>query len=590
MTRITESQWIEYYGFQRFPFDRPEAGNDEFAQPAFLATCFVEPNCFERILGTTDLPVTTLLWAQRGIGKTACRVMVDYYCQEGKIPVGSSENYVLSVPHIHLHRPLEVARASAAKGEPATVLVEHHVLEILGRAMPALVKLIATQSTIRDAVSSLPLTTRQDLRWLIFHYRYNLATIHAEFLRKLGLWLPTEDTVSIANPMEEESSGCKRPLPGVNALRESWLLLSPLDHLAQLAQLVRELGIRAIYVLVDGVDEFTEAASNSQEAYRVIRPLLTTLRLMDSTPHLALKFFLPNQVEPHVLEDDAFRRDRGFIIERLRWTEKDLVKILQRRLAALRVDTQEERLITGFEDLCAPELRDFVEVELARRAQGNPRHLMLLCGMMVTAHCTADTADEGNPYQLGRQALEKALAEFMEWVSGQRIVTPSTRPLSLPQLIAQGEHERLEFKASVQWDLRTKSANTSLRIVIGRAIAGMMNRHGGILLVGVGDDGTVLGIENDLITTKGNKDKFQLQLEDVVKTYLGLEYAAYKQVQFEIVQDKIICVVEIQPVPQPVFVQENNTNEFYVRLGNRTSKLDVRAALNYIQSHWGQRK
>ena len=152
----------------------------------------------------------------------------------------------------------------------------------------------------------------------------------------------------------------------------------------------------------------------------------------------------------------------------------------------------------------------------------------------------------------------------------------------------QGEHERLEFRASMQWNLRTKGADSSLRTGIGRAIAGMMNRHGGTLLIGVGDDGTVIGIENDLITTKGSKDKFQLLLEGIIKTYLGLEYAAYKEVRFESFQDKLICVIEIKPTPQPVYVQENNTTEFYVRLGNRTSKLDVRAALAYIQSHWGQ--
>jgi hypothetical protein len=263
---------------------------------------------------------------------------------------------------------------------------------------------------------------------------------------------------------------------------------------------------------------------------------------------------------------------------------------LRRRLAALRVDTQEERLITGFEDLCAPELRGFVEAELARRAQGNPRHLMLLCGMMVTAHCSGEAAEQADLYQLNRQDLETALAQFMEWVSGQRTSAPSTRTLSLPELIAQGEHERLEFKASVQWNLRTKSADKLLRLEVAHAIAGMMNRHGGALLIGVGDDGTVQGIENDLIATKGNKDKFQLLLEDIVKTYLGLEYAAYKQVRFETLQDKLICVVDIQPAPQPVYVLENNASEFYVRLGNRTIKLDVRTALHYVQSHWGQRK
>ena len=51
MTTISESQWVDYFGFQRFPFDRPEAGNEEFARPDFLASCFVEPRGFERVFG-----------------------------------------------------------------------------------------------------------------------------------------------------------------------------------------------------------------------------------------------------------------------------------------------------------------------------------------------------------------------------------------------------------------------------------------------------------------------------------------------------------------------------------------------------------
>lgn len=581
MTRITESEWIRYFGFQRFPFDRPEAGNEEFARPDFLASCFVEPDCFERILGQANSPTTALLWANRGTGKTACRVMVDYYCQEGKVPVHSTANYILSVPHIHLHRPLEIARR-VSQSFTSEVLIEHHVLEILSRAIPMLVELIG-HAGLEQIAQSLSEETKQELGWLIAHYPYHLIPDQAKFLAGLGLWQP-QGKRQIGYSKERE-----RPLPDLSRLEQGWERLSPLDHLARLAILVRELGIQATYILVDGVDEFTEAAGDPQQAYRVMRPLLTTLRLMDSTPYLALKYFLPDQIEPYLLNDPAFRHDRGFIIERLRWTEDDLVQILRRRLAELRINTQQERLKTGFEDLCVPELRGFVEAELVRQAQSNPRHLMLLCGLMVTAHCASDEQPQPDPYQLNRQDLETALAQFMERINGQKRSIPSTHPLSLPEMIAQGEHEQLEFKASVQWNLRTKSADSSLRIVIGRAIAGMMNRHGGTLLIGVGDDGTLLGIENDLIATKGSKDKFQLSLEDIIKTYLGLEYAAYKNVQFETLQDKLICIVEIRPTPQPVYVQENNTTEFYVRLGNRTSKLDVRAALAYIQSHWGTR-
>lgn len=595
MTRISESQWVEYFGFQRFPFDRPEAGNEEFSRPDFLATSFVEPSCFERILGQADAPVTALLFAARGTGKTACRVMVDYYCQEGNLPPQSTGglaqlNFVLSVPHIQLHRLLERARADITVGTQPIVLVEHHVVEILSRAMPALVDLIATQPIIRNVVSSLPLTTRHDLRWLIFHYRYNLATIQADFLRQIGLWLPVEYRRSpVGFPVEGINSEREQPLLGITELQRGWSVLSPLDHLTKLAELVREIGIRSTYVLVDGVDEFTEAAGDPQEAYRVIRPLLTTLRLMDSTPHLALKFFLPNQVEPLILSDLAFRQDRGFIIERLQWEDETLIEILRRRLDALKRDSQEDRLVTGFDALCVPELRGQIENDLARWAQGNPRYLMILCGLIVTAHCSTEVSEQEDPYQLNRRDVEVALSQFATKVSGWQTTIEAGKSLSLLGLIAQGEHDRLEFKASLQWNLHKGAIDKEMRAVVGRAIAGMMNRYGGTLLIGVADNGTIIGIENDLkAIRKGNEDGFQLEIVRIVETYLGLEYAPYKQMHFESAGNHRVCIITIRPAPQPVYFRENNLSEFWVRLDNSTRKLDVKAAIAYIQSHWSK--
>ena len=52
--------------------------------------------------------------------------------------------------------------------------------------------------------------------------------------------------------------------------------------------------------------------------------------------------------------------------------------------------------------------------------------------------------------------------------------------------------------------------------VIAKAIAGMLNSEGGHLIIGVADDGTILGIEEDLKTLrKPDADRFQLVLMDI---------------------------------------------------------------------------
>ena len=114
-----------------------------------------------------------------------------------------------------------------------------------------------------------------------------------------------------------------------------------------------------------------------------------------------------------------------------------------------------------------------------------------------------------------------------------------------------------------------------------------MNSEGGILLIGVADDGTILGIEKDLQTLhKQNVDGFQLALTSIVKSHLGIEHVPYIDTEFELVEEKYICAVHIQRSPNPVFLLKNNGNEFWVRMGNSTHQLDVKAATSYIRTHW----
>jgi len=160
---------------------------------------------------------------------------------------------------------------------------------------------------------------------------------------------------------------------------------------------------------------------------------------------------------------------------------------------------------------------------------------------------------------------------------------------SIVDLIAQGENDHVEFKSSIRWDFEKNRVNKSLQDVIAAAIAGMLNSEGGILLIGVTDEGTIVGIKKDLQTLrKPNTDGFQLALTDVVKTRLGIEYAAHIRTRFEPIDGKHICVVSIEKSPTPVFLSTGDVHKFWVRMGNSTRSLDVKAATRYIQAHWGQ--
>ena len=67
----------------------------------------------------------------------------------------------------------------------------------------------------------------------------------------------------------------------------------------------------------------------------------------------------------------------------------------------------------------------------------------------------------------------------------------------------------MELKSTARWDLREAKKNPDLEAVIRFTVAGFLNAHGGTLLIGVADDGSIVGLEPDYGTfKKPNRDDF----------------------------------------------------------------------------------
>jgi len=91
----------------------------------------------------------------------------------------------------------------------------------------------------------------------------------------------------------------------------------------------------------------------------------------------------------------------------------------------------------------------------------------------------------------------------------------STRELRV--LVEQGEGRRLEFKSSARHDMQTGVKNRELESEIARQVVAMWNTEGGDLLVGVADDGTIVGIEVDYPYVDGkNADGWVRFIEDLL--------------------------------------------------------------------------
>ena len=107
----------------------------------------------------------------------------------------------------------------------------------------------------------------------------------------------------------------------------------------------------------------------------------------------------------------------------------------------------------------------------------------------------------------------------------------------LPSIIRQGEGPYLEFKSSFRWDIEESRINRSLETVVLKTLAGFLNSHiGGTLLVGVADNGEIIGLENDYQTLKKpDQDGFEQALMTSVSNHLGADLCPLIHVLFHVI-------------------------------------------------------
>lgn len=183
-----------------------------------------------------------------------------------------------------------------------------------------------------------------------------------------------------------------------------------------------------------------------------------------------------------------------------------------------------------------------------------------------------------------RTLIANAFNNLMETLLGSMSVSSE---LDIFALIDAGESASLEYKMSLRWDYREDHVNKKLEKVIMKTISGFLNNEGGILLIGVSDDGSVCGLDKDYQTLhRQNRDGFEQKIIEIISSMLGAEFIQYIHIDFEQIDLKDICKIEVESCPRPVYLQLRESKEFYIRVGNTTRPLDIEATQNYIGMHW----
>lgn len=166
-----------------------------------------------------------------------------------------------------------------------------------------------------------------------------------------------------------------------------------------------------------------------------------------------------------------------------------------------------------------------------------------------------------------------------------RAVQPALDETSMSdeeKLIAAGENEKVEFKSTLRWNLIADKADKAIENSALKTIVAFLNTEGGILLIGVKDDGSILGIEKDQFL---NEDKFLLHFASLVNDRIGKQYIEQIQSGLKEIKGRKILRIDCKPSSDPVFLKANG-EEFYVRNGPSSVQMSTSEVLEYSRKHF----
>lgn len=147
-------------------------------------------------------------------------------------------------------------------------------------------------------------------------------------------------------------------------------------------------------------------------------------------------------------------------------------------------------------------------------------------------------------------------------------------------LIAAGESTGLEFKSTLRMNLKTGKKGKEIEIAWLKTLIAFMNSDGGILLIGVEDDGNILGIEADGFE---NMDKCRLHCKNLINNHIGPEFARFIHLEVCRINNKFIVVIECERVRKPVFLTVGKNEDFFVRSGPSSMKLTMSQMVKYLE-------
>ena len=204
---------------------------------------------------------------------------------------------------------------------------------------------------------------------------------------------------------------------------------------------------------------------------------------------------------------------------------------------------------------------------------------------IVSAHdrieeLTETVAEFSNDLSLNPNSA-KALLEKIEVMLEQlHGLTDSDR---IMRLVREGESGTAEFKESFSLDVKKGGKSRDVEVSALKTIVGFLNTKGGVLLLGISDDGVIGGLENEVKQFYKSNDRFLLHVKNRIKERIGEQYYPYIHAKVVDASGSMVLMIECMQSSSPCYL---DGREFYVRTNPATDKLEGPKLVEYVRNHF----
>lgn len=150
-------------------------------------------------------------------------------------------------------------------------------------------------------------------------------------------------------------------------------------------------------------------------------------------------------------------------------------------------------------------------------------------------------------------------------------------------IVRKGESKTGEFKQTLSLDIKKGTKEKYIAKSALKTIVAFLNTEGGVLLVGVTDEGVISGVQEEISKFYKNEDKYLRHFKDLIKEHIGEEFFLLIDYNLVDVDEKKVLYVEIKPSAKPCYFENK---EFYIRTIPATEQLAGPQLVEYVKNHF----